>query len=167
MSPLGAYPCLCVDDVMRSVAFYRDLLDLEVTADAGWYVELGRPPRRTAHDRAAHDRAARHSVDATGEPPIEVFVAFVERGHPTVPAGSDRERGGVLVSVVVDDAAGLAERAASRDVPLAQPCRDEPFGQRHFMAIDPDGFLVDVIERIPPSLEFRRQLVAGRRRQRA
>jgi hypothetical protein len=32
------------------------------------------------------------------------------------------------------------------------------------MVVDPDGFLVDIIERIPPSLTFRRHLVEGRRR---
>jgi catechol 2,3-dioxygenase-like lactoylglutathione lyase family enzyme len=131
-----------VDDVERSLAFYTGLLDLSVTADLGWYVELGRPD------------------DAP------VVVALVERGHPSVPAGFDGERGGVLVSVLVADASRLAARAGRRGVPVAQACRDEPFGQRHFMAVDPDGFLVDVIQRIPPSFAVRRQLVEGRRRRR-
>ena len=41
VAAVAAYPCLCVDDVERSVAFYVDLLDLTVGADLGWYVELG------------------------------------------------------------------------------------------------------------------------------
>jgi catechol 2,3-dioxygenase-like lactoylglutathione lyase family enzyme len=139
-----AYPCLCVDDVERSVAFYTALLDLVVGADLGWYVELA-PSVRSG----------------------SVVVAVVARGHPSVPPGFDRERGGVLVSVLVDDAAALARRAAFDGVAIAQPFQDEDFGQRHFMAVDPDGFLVDVIERIPPSLAVRRQLVDGRRRRRA
>jgi hypothetical protein len=76
------------------------------------------------------------------------------------------ERGGVLVSVLVDDVESVWSRAQELSLPVALSCRDEDFGQRHFMAVDPDGFLVDVIQRIPPSLAFRRDLVAGRRRRR-
>src|SRR5690349_16750824 len=97
------YPCLCVDDVERSVAFYAGLLDLAVGADLGWYVELG--PEEGAGEGAG----------------AEVVVALVARGHPSVPAGFDRVRGGVLVSVLVADAAGLARRAVAAGVQLAQP----------------------------------------------
>ncbi|MEA3214591.1 MAG: hypothetical protein QOJ19_747 [Acidimicrobiia bacterium] len=143
MSVLGWYPCLCVDDLERSVAFYLRLLELEVSADAGWYIEFSRPD---------------------GE---EVVLAIVQRGHESVPPGFDTARGGVLVSVVVEDVTTLAKAAKERGEAFAQDCRDEDFGQRHFMAVDPDGFLVDVIERIPPSLAFRRSLVEGRRRRRS
>jgi uncharacterized glyoxalase superfamily protein PhnB len=139
MDVLQWYPCLCVDDIERAIAFYRALLDLPVSADAGWYVELGEQ---------------------------RVTVSFVERHHPSVPASYGHERGGVLVSVIVDDADTAWSRAQAMSAPVAVPCRDEEFGQRHFMVFDPDGFVVDVIQRIPPSLEFRRALVAGRRRQR-
>jgi catechol 2,3-dioxygenase-like lactoylglutathione lyase family enzyme len=142
MGAVRSYPCLCVDDVERSVAFYVDLLGLEVSADVGWYVELSPP-------------------DSS---PTAVIVSFVERGHPSVPTGFDRARGGVLVSVIVEDVDAVAERAARAGHRIAQPCRDEDFGQRHMMVVDPDGFLVDVIQPIPPSLAFRRALVEGRRR---
>jgi catechol 2,3-dioxygenase-like lactoylglutathione lyase family enzyme len=129
-----------VDDVEASISFYNRLLGLAVSADVGWYVELG----RTGRD--------------------EVALALVERGHPSVPAGFDTSRGGMLVSVLVSDASDLAAAARERGERFAQECRDEDFGQRHFMVVDPDGFLVDVIQRIPPSLAFRRALVEGRRR---
>jgi catechol 2,3-dioxygenase-like lactoylglutathione lyase family enzyme len=151
MSASAGYPCLCVDDVERSVAFYTGLLDLAVEADLGWYVELG-PPSRSATGSGARSG--------------DVVVAFVARGHPSVPPGFDRDRGGVLVSVLVNDAGSLARRAEAGGVTVAQACRNEDFGQRHFMAVDPDGFLVDVIERIPVSLAVRRELVEGRRRRR-
>ena len=159
LSAIAAYPCLCVDDVERSVAFYRGLLELTVGADLGWYVELGRP----SVDGAGRGDGRR---DRRGDARGEVIVALVARAHPSVPAGFDRARGGVLVSVQVPDATRLARRAEAAGVSIAQPCRDEDFGQRHFMAVDPDGFLVDVIERIPPTMAVRRQLVEGRRRRR-
>jgi hypothetical protein len=73
----------------------------------------------------------------------------------------------VLVSVVVDDVDAAWSRAERSSLPVALSCRDEDFRQRHFMELDPDGFVIDVIERIPPSLAFRRDLVAGRRRRRS
>ena len=138
MTVLAWYPCLCVDDVERSVAFYTALLGLDVTADAGWYVEVGRA--------------------------ADIVVAVVERGHPSVPAGFDAPRGGMLVSVLVDDASVLAAAAVAQGTTIAKSLRDEAFGQRHFMAVDPDGFLVDVIQRIRPSGAFLRELALGRRR---
>jgi catechol 2,3-dioxygenase-like lactoylglutathione lyase family enzyme len=130
---------LCVDDLVRSIVFYRALLDLEVIVDVGWYAEVA----------GGGDAAT---------------VAFVERGHSSVPPGFDADRGGVLVSVVVDDASTVHARAEALHVDIVQELRDEEFGQRHFMVVDPDGFLVDVIETITPSVAFRRQLVVGRRR---
>ena len=139
MAVLASYPGLCVDDVERAIAFSMALLGTEVTADVGWYVEVGRLP-------------------------ADIVVAFVERGHASVPAGFDAQRGGMLVSVLVDDAPALAAAAIERGTTIAQRLRDEPFGQRHFMAVDPDGFLVDVIQRIRPSGAFLRDLALGRRR---
>jgi uncharacterized glyoxalase superfamily protein PhnB len=128
-----------VDDLVRSIEFYRSLLGLTVVADVEWYAELA----------------------PVGEP---AMIALVTRGHPTVPSRSDAVRGGVLVSVIVDDADAVYERALALGAPVVWELRDEHFGQRHFMVTDPDGFVVDLIEPIEPSLEFRRQLVEGRRR---
>ena len=140
MPAVRVFPCLCVEDLLRSIAFYRGLLDLDVSVDVGWYAELsgGGAPAAT--------------------------VAFVQRGHASVPSGFDLVRGGVLVSVMVDDVSESYARAATMLVEIAQELRDEEFGQRHFMVVDPDRFLVDVIEMTTPSVAFRRQLIEGRRR---
>jgi uncharacterized glyoxalase superfamily protein PhnB len=140
MPAVRVFPCLCVEDLVRSIVFYRTLLDLDVRVDVGWYAEL------------------------SGEREPAATVALVQRGHASVPSGFDAVRGGVLVSVVVDDVTESYARAATMPVEIAQDLRDENFGQRHFMVVDPDGFLVDVIEMITPSIAFRRELVAGRRR---
>jgi hypothetical protein len=43
---------------------------------------------------------------------------------------------------------------AHNDTKILHPLRDEPWGQRHFIGVDPQGVMVDVIELIPPSPEF-------------
>jgi len=42
----------------------------------------------------------------------------------------------------------------------SQCCRDEDFGQRHFITADPNGVLIDIIKPIPPSAEFLKQYSA-------
>jgi hypothetical protein len=124
---------------MQSIEFYRALFAFDVVADVGWYAELA--PR--------------------GE---RAMVAFVARGHATVPSRCDAVRGGVLVSVIVADAYEARATASVLGVAVVRELCDEDFGQRHFMVHDPDGFVIDVIEQIPASVAFRRALIEGRRR---
>ncbi|MNR60687.1 hypothetical protein D3C85_1822330 [compost metagenome] len=39
-------------------------------------------------------------------------------------------------------------------LPILLPLRDEAFGQRHFITVDPSGVMLDIIQPIPPSPEF-------------
>ncbi|HUP76599.1 MAG TPA: MerR family transcriptional regulator [Acidimicrobiales bacterium] len=54
-----------MDDVVRSIVFYRLLLGLDVCVDVGWYAEVAAGVENTA------------------------MVAFVQRGHASVPSGFD------------------------------------------------------------------------------
>jgi catechol 2,3-dioxygenase-like lactoylglutathione lyase family enzyme len=122
--------------VARSVDFYRTLLGLDVHVDHGWYAELGSDGR--------------------------VLVAFVERGHQTVPAVADASPRGVLVSFEVDDA--VAHEAIARAMGQAFVLSlTRELGQVHFMLVDPDGVVIDVIERVPLAREDVRRLVRLRR----
>jgi catechol 2,3-dioxygenase-like lactoylglutathione lyase family enzyme len=133
---IGSFADVCVADVARSMAFYRALLGLEVIIDHGWYGELG-------------------GDGATS-------IAFVERGHETVPLLADRPPGGILLSFVVADAAVIHAAAADLGCPfLVEPVTE--LGQHHFMIIDPDGAIIDVIERTPLTPADLRRLVRLRR----
>jgi lactoylglutathione lyase len=133
----GSFPDLCVDDVAVSVAFYRALLDLDVVVDQVWYAELG-------------------IAGAT-------LVAFVRSGHETVPSTAGRRPGGILVSFEVDDAGSVAARADALGLEIVVPLTVE-LGQRHLMVVDPDGAVVDVIERVPLERRDRARLAVLRRR---
>jgi len=77
-----------------------------------------------------------------------VDLALVRAGHETVPAGAH-----VLASFEVDDVSAMAEgRAVVREL-----------GQRHFMTTDPDGTIVDVIQRVDMTAADLRRLVRYRR----
>jgi catechol 2,3-dioxygenase-like lactoylglutathione lyase family enzyme len=136
---IGSFADICVSDVAESVSFYRSLLELEIVVDHGWYAELG--------------------VGGT------TLLAIVQSGHETVPACVQLPAGGVLVSFEVDDVETIASTAASLGVPIVKELVTE-LGQRHLMVSDPDGFVVDVIERVrltPSDL----RLLAQYRRQHA
>jgi len=122
MSIQSIYPDICANDLAASRGFYTDLLGLEVTFESDWYVAL----------------------QAADQPSVQ--LALVAAGHSSVPTAYRTSPGGVLISFEVDDATAFHDRALELGLVLAQPLRDEEFGQRHFIAVDPDGLLVDVIE---------------------
>jgi catechol 2,3-dioxygenase-like lactoylglutathione lyase family enzyme len=124
------FPDIQTARLTESRDFYARLLGMEVAFDSDWYVLL-RDPRRP-----------------------RLQLAFVAAGHATVPAAFHGPARGLLVTVEVDDVDAVHERAVAAGVELAQELRDEEFGQRHFMAVDPNGLLVDVYQPIPFSAAF-------------
>ena len=133
---LGSFPDVCVGNVDRSVDFYRSLLGLQVLIDHGWYVELGIPGR--------------------------TLLALVQRGHETVPLVAHTEPRGVLLSFEVDDAAAVATNATRMECMAIVDLVTE-LGQRHLMVLDPDGAVVDVIERVALGTTDLRRLATDRR----
>ena len=132
----SAFADLCVPDPPASSDFYRRLLTLDVISDHGWYIELGREG--------------------------VVMIAFVQAAHPTIPGSAGSPPRGLLVSFDVDDAAETAHTAHAMGCQFAvEPIRE--LGQYHFMVVDPNGVLIDVIERVPFSASDRRRLATYRR----
>ena len=124
-----AYPLVQVEDVAGTARFFQGWLGFRAVFESDWYVQL------------------------QGQDP-EVNLAILEQGHETVP---ERARGltrGLLLTYEVEDAAAEAARAEALGVPLVQPLRDEPHGQRHFIAEAPGGTLVDIVQPISPAEGF-------------
>jgi catechol 2,3-dioxygenase-like lactoylglutathione lyase family enzyme len=133
----GWFADLCMSDVSASRRFYTDLLGLDATVDHGWYVELSQNGR--------------------------VALALVEHGHETVPRAAGFPPRGLLVSFEVDDAAAVLARARELGAAtVVELCTE--LGQRHVMVADPDGTIIDVIERVPMTAADLRRLVALRAR---
>jgi catechol 2,3-dioxygenase-like lactoylglutathione lyase family enzyme len=124
------FPDVCSAHLPESRDFYVRLLEMEVVFDSDWYVLL-RDPRRP-----------------------RLQLAFVADRHETVPAAFHGPARGLLVTAEVDDVDAVRARAREMGAEIAQELRDEEFGQRHFMAVDPNGLLVDVYHPIPFSPAF-------------
>ena len=130
----SVFPVLSVEDIDTCRDFYRDVLEMELTFECGWYTSLAVPG------------------DVTNQ------VAFVLAGHPSVPDGYGLPAAGCLVTVDVDDVDEVHRRTLELGhTPVLDIC-DEDFGQRHFMLQDPAGVILDVIQWIRPSREFLRDI---------
>ena len=127
---LSLFPLIQAQDPAASARFYEQLLGLRAVFTADWYVQLQHP-----------DNAS-------------VQMAFIQRRHETVPPEYQQAPAGILVTMECDDVDAVHERATAAGLPIAQELRDEAFGQRHFMTVDPDGVLVDVVQMIEPAAEF-------------
>jgi catechol 2,3-dioxygenase-like lactoylglutathione lyase family enzyme len=75
-------------------------------------------------------------------------------GHQTIPGPKAERTSGLLINFEVDNVDAHHARLMSAGVPIVLSLRDEAWGQRHFIAADPNGVLIDVITPIAPSAEF-------------
>ena len=124
------FPDICTDRLERSRDFYRDFLGFEVVFQNEWYVQMQLPAEPAAQ------------------------IAFVELGHSSVPDGHGVTPKGVLVTVELASATASHDRALELGLEIVYPLRDEVWGQRHFMVLDPNGLLVDVVELIPTATDL-------------
>ena len=119
------YPLLQVRDVAGTAAFYKDLFGFTEVFASDWYMHL---------------RASNGSQE----------LAIIAHDHETIPPEGRKPTSGLILSFEVADAAAEAQRFAGKGIKIAQELRDEVFGQRHFIASDPNGVLLDVITPIDP-----------------
>ena len=124
------YPVIMTDRVAETAAFYKDAFRFNAVFEAGWYVHL----------QSAEDE--------------RVNIAILDGGHETVPEGFRATAQGMIINFEVEDVDAEYERATAAGVPILKPLVSEPFGQRHFLARDPAGVLLDVITPIEPRIEL-------------
>lgn len=133
------YPVLMAENVAELTAFYTHHFGFEPTFESDWYVSLARTDGNTRFE-----------------------LGLLRFDHPTIPPGFRHVAAGVIVNVEVEDATEEYRRLVTDGaLPAVLPLRDEEFGQRHFIVRDPAGTLIDVIENIEPSEEFKAQYTAS------
>ncbi|OYU89854.1 MAG: bleomycin resistance family protein [Bradyrhizobiaceae bacterium PARB1] len=98
-----------VNDVLKSVAHYRDVLGFKVAFTYGQPVFYGGVER---NDVVIHFQAASHTRRAVGQGAVNIFVTEVD---------------------------ALYAELLSRGALISQPPGDRPYGMRDFDLDDPDG----------------------------
>lgn len=123
------YPLIQVKDVAATTRFYVTHFGFEPVFESDWYVQL---------------RGGSRGQE----------LAIIAYDHDSIPPGGRQPTAGVILSLEVEDAAADASRLAGAGVAIAQPLRDEVFGQRHVIVADPNGILIDIITPIDPDPEW-------------
>lgn len=121
MQTHSLYPLIHVEDVETTARFYETHLGFSRIFSSDWYIQL---------------RAA-------AEHPFE--IALIRYDHDSIPGAAQMLTTGMILSFYVVDAAAEHLRLSEAGIAIVQPLRDEVFGQRHFIASDPNGLLLDII----------------------
>ncbi|HZB39961.1 MAG TPA: VOC family protein [Ilumatobacter sp.] len=126
MKVVRIVPNLASEAFVGSRDFYSAMFDFEVSVELDdWYLQL----------MSADDR--RFNIGFV-KPDSELF------------AGRDRSSGpsGVVLTFHVDDVDEAYERAKRLGAEIAAEIRNEGHGQRHFLMVDPNGLLLNVMSNI-------------------
>jgi catechol 2,3-dioxygenase-like lactoylglutathione lyase family enzyme len=114
---------LNVDDVTASAAFVKQHFGFHEQMSADGFVSLSRP-----------DAGFNLVFLRTG---LETFKPTHMRGH---------RADGLLIAFVVDDIDAEYARLQAEDVAIATPIETEPWGERFFQVIDPNGVVIQLVQ---------------------
>lgn len=118
---------LTVDDVAASRRFFTTHLGYAEQAAADGFVSLSR-------DDAAAD------------------VVLLARGIEVLPADQrDQHVSGLILAFTITGIEAEEKRLRTEGVEVTMPLREEPWGERLFQIIDPNGVIVQFVEWVAPS----------------
>ena len=126
----GMYQVLATPDLDASRQFYERHVGMKAVFVADWYVQL------------AHREAPAFQL------------GLIVAGHESMPSADQRPNAAAIATLQVNDVDAVFGALKKANVRLLYEPRDEPWGQRHFIAIDPAGFFIDVVMPIQPSAEY-------------
>ncbi len=126
-----------VQDMERAVTFYRNVLGLEV---------LGQLLLNEGTFKLVYLQA--------GAARIELF-AFTEEGRRSETADRNEDLGFKHIAFTVDDVDAVARRLQAHDVPFTVEPTDAPGGVRLAFFHDPDGNLLEIVDRLPDMAPYR------------
>jgi predicted enzyme related to lactoylglutathione lyase len=114
---------LNVPDATRSAAFLREHFGFDTEMEAEGFVSLRRPD-------------AGFSVIF-----LDVGLSTFKPASHAGPAGD-----GLLIAFVVDDIDGEWQRLQEAGVNIATPIETEPWGERYFQVLDPNGVIIQLVQ---------------------
>jgi catechol 2,3-dioxygenase-like lactoylglutathione lyase family enzyme len=111
---------ICSDRLAESRDFYVTLLGFDVSYDSDWYVQLRSPSNK------------------------ELEFGIILRSHSLVPQEYQTAPSGMYVTFVVPEVDLVYEKAVAMGLRIVQELRNEFYGQRRFLTVDPNGCLIDI-----------------------
>jgi catechol 2,3-dioxygenase-like lactoylglutathione lyase family enzyme len=108
--------------LQESKAFYTEVLGFGITFENEWFALLHTPDKSTEISFLLPDVASQKPVfqsEFTGK--------------------------GIYLTIEVPSVDNLYHQLKSRGIPIEVDLRDEPWGDRHFAIMDPNGIGVDIV----------------------
>lgn len=118
---------IITDKLSETKKFYTEVLDFGVTFENEFYLLLHTP---------------NHQAE----------LSFLLPNHPSQQAMFQQgfKGQGVYLTIEVDDVDKLYQTIKSKGVTIALELKDEPWGDRHFSIIDPNGIGIDLVKYTAP-----------------
>lgn len=114
-------PNICTDRMEETRDFYAGLLGFVVGFEhRGWHIQMASPTHP------------------------QLQIGIVSRSHEFTPKEFQQPARGVIISAQVEDVDAAHAAALKGGFSVVQALRDESFGMRRFMVLDPNGLLVNV-----------------------
>lgn len=121
---------IITEKLAETKAFYSNILGFGVTFENEFYLLM-------------------HTPNYSAE------LSFLLPNHPTQkPIFQKPFTGyGLYLTIEVDDVDQLYQQIKSKNVQIAVELRDEPWGDRHFAIVDPNGVAIDLVTYTAPEKE--------------
>lgn len=118
---------IITDKLAESKEFYTDVLNFGITFENEFYLLLHTPNH-------------------------ESNLAFLLPNHPTQQPLFHKPflGNGMFLTIEVDDVDKIYNEIKKKDVKIEIDIRNEPWGDRHFAILDPNGIGIDIVKYNPP-----------------
>ena len=125
------YPVFVTKDLKSSKEFYGKWFNLQPVFESSFFILL------------VSEESSRS-------------IGFLSEVHPSSPPSSPpmNAQAGVFLTLQVEDAKADFHRLKNAGLKISYELKDEPWGQRRFGVIDPNGMYVDVVQQIEPEIGF-------------
>lgn len=126
------YPVIMTKDLAACRAFYTQSFGFTPVFESTWFLML---------------------VSA-GERPFT--LAFMHEKHPSSPPTLPvfTKKAGAFLTFQVEDAQAVYAQLQQAGMPIHYHLQDEPWGQRRFSVLDPNGLFIDIVQQIEPAAGF-------------
>lgn len=125
------YPVFVTKDLTITKQFYEKWFNLKPVFESGFFMLL-----------ASEDNSR--------------SIGFLSEEHPSSPPSMPamNTQAGVFLTLQVEDARADFDRLKKAGLEISYELRDEPWGQRRFGVVDPNGMYIDVVQQIEPEKGF-------------
>lgn len=118
---------IITEKIKESKAFYSDVLDFGVSFENDFYLLM-------------------HTPNESAE------ISFLLPNHPSQISHFQKAFTGIgtYLTLEVEDVDAYYNRIKSKNIPIILDLRDEVWGDRHFVIVDPNGIGIDIVTYTKP-----------------